>query len=120
AIVCASGAFAQSYPSKPVRLISQYAAGSTGDTLTRIVAGILQDSLAQPIIVENRPGAGGVVAAESVARSTPDGYTLLVAGPGTQVIRVYLVRQQTFDPVKDFTPVIALGESPVIVVAHPS
>src|SRR4051812_40198959 len=92
-------AFAQSYPSKPVRVVTQFAGGAPGDTLTRIVTGMLQESFGQPIVVDNRPGAGGVVAAETVAHAAPDGYTLLVAGPGTQVIRVYLVRQQTFDPV---------------------
>jgi tripartite-type tricarboxylate transporter receptor subunit TctC len=113
-------ALAQSYPSRPVRVVTQFAGGAPGDTLTRIVTGLLQEGMGQPIVVDNRPGAGGVVAAETVAHAAPDGYTLLVAGPGTQVIRVYLVRQQTFDPVKDFTPLIALGESPVLVVANPS
>jgi tripartite-type tricarboxylate transporter receptor subunit TctC len=116
----ASTAEAQSYPSKPVRVVTQFAAGAAGDVLTRIVTAQLQDSLGQPIIVDNRPGAGGVVAAETVARAAPDGYTLLVAGPGTQVIRVYLVKQATFDPVKDFTPIVAIGDSPVVIVAHPS
>ena len=91
-----------------------------GDVLTRIVTTHLQESLGQAIVVDNRPGAGGVVAAETVARATPDGYTLLVAGPGTQVIRVYLVRQSSFDPVKDFTPITAIGDSPVVIVSHPS
>jgi len=88
--------------------------------LTRIVSAQLQESLGQAIVVDNRPGAGGVVAAETVARAAPDGYTLLVAGPGTQVIRVYLVKQSSFDPVKDFTPITAIGDSPVVIVAHPS
>ena len=114
------GAQAQSYPVKPVRVVTQFAAGAAGDVLTRIITTQLQESLGQPMVVDNRPGAGGVVAAETVARAAPDGYTLLVAGPGTQVIRVYLVKQSSFDPVKDFTPITALGDSPVVIVAHPS
>jgi tripartite-type tricarboxylate transporter receptor subunit TctC len=116
----ATSALAQSYPSKPVRVVTQFAAGAAGDVLTRIVTGQLQEAMGQPIIVDNRPGAGGVVAAETVSRAAPDGYTLLVAGPGTQVVRVYLVKKATFDPVKDFTPVAALADSPVVIVAHPS
>jgi tripartite-type tricarboxylate transporter receptor subunit TctC len=111
---------AQAYPSKPVRVVTQFAAGSAGDVLTRVLTTQLTDHLGQPIIVDNRPGAGGVVAAETVARAAPDGYTLLVAGPGTQVVRVYLVRKSSFDPVKDFTPITGLGDSPVVIVAHPS
>ena len=111
-------AWAQPYPSKPVRVVTQFAAGASGDVLTRVLTTHLQESMGQPMVVDNRPGAGGVVAAEMVARSAPDGYTLLVAGPGTQVIRVFLVRKSSFDPVKDFTPVIALADSPVVVVAR--
>jgi len=118
--IVAAPVSAQSYPAKPIRVVQQYAPPATADTLTRIVAGILQDGLGQPVVVENRPQSGGVAAAEMVARSAPDGYTLLVAGASTQVIRAHLVRNSSFDPVKDFTPVAALGESPAIIVAHPS
>jgi tripartite-type tricarboxylate transporter receptor subunit TctC len=111
---------AQTYPSKPIRVVQQYSPPATADTLTRIVADILQDSLGQPILVENRPQSGGVAAAEMVARSAPDGYTFLVAGASTQVIRAHLVRNSSFDPIRDFTPVAALGESPAIVMAHSS
>ena len=118
--IVAAPVSAQSYPAKPIRVVQQYAPPATADTLTRIVAGILQDGLGQPVVVENRPQSGGVAAAEMVARSAPDGYTLLVAGASTQVIRAHLVRNSSFDPVKDFTPVAALGESPAILVVHPS
>lgn len=112
--------FSQAYPSKPIRVVTQFAAGAAGDVLTRIITTQLQESLGQPLVVDNRPGAGGVVAAETVARAVPDGYTLLIAGPGTQVIRVYLVKQSSFDPVKDFTPIVAIGDSPVVILTHPS
>lgn len=108
------------YPVKPIRVIIQFASGSAGDVLTRILTSQIQESLGQALIVDNRPGAGGVVAAESVARAAPDGYTLLVAGPGTQVVRVYLVKKSSFDPVKDFTPITAMADSPVVILAHPS
>ncbi len=121
AALCApASAYPQGYPGKPVRVITQFAAGAAGDILTRILTNQLADSFGQPVVVDNRPGAGGVVAAEAVARAAPDGYTLLVAGPGTQVVRVYLVRKSSFDPVRDFTPVTAMGDSPVLIVAHPS
>ncbi len=113
-------ALSQAYPVKPIRVVTQFAAGAAGDVLTRIVTAPMQDGLGHPIIIENRHGAGGALAAETVARAAPDGYTLLVAGPGTQVIRVYLVKKSSFDPVKDFTPITAIGDSPVVVVAHPS
>ncbi len=110
----------QSYPSKPVHLITQFAAGSTGDVLCRVMAGALSDATHVPVIVENRPGAGGVLAAELVARSAPDGYSLLVATTGTQVMRVHLAKNQSFDPVKDFTAITELGETATLLVAHPS
>src|SRR4051812_26023533 len=119
-LTLAAMAVAQPYPFKPVRVVTQFAAGASGDVLTRVLTTHLQETMGQPMVVDNRPGAGGVVAAEMVARSAPDGYTLLVAGPGTQVIRVFMVRKSSFDPVKDFTPVIALADSPVVVVARPS
>jgi len=113
-------ALPQSYPSKPVHLITQFAAGSTGDVLCRVMANALADATRVPVIVDNRPGAGGVLAAELAARSAPDGYSLLVATTGTQVMRVYLAKNQSFDPVKDFTPITELGETATLLVAHPS
>ncbi len=113
-------AAAQSYPSKPIHLITQFAAGSTGDVLCRVIATALSDATRVPVIVDNRPGAGGVLAAELVARSTPDGYSLLVASTGTQVMRVHLAKNQSFDPVKDFTPITEIGETTTLLVAHPS
>jgi tripartite-type tricarboxylate transporter receptor subunit TctC len=113
-------ALAQNYPVKPVHLVTQFAAGSTGDVLSRILATSMNELGGQPVVVDNRPGAGGVLAAELVARSAPDGYNLLVATTGTQVMRVHLAKIQSFDPVKDFTPITEVGETVTLFVAHPS
>jgi tripartite-type tricarboxylate transporter receptor subunit TctC len=113
-------AHAQSYPVKPVHLVTQFAAGSTGDVLSRILATSMNELSGQPVVVDNRPGAGGVLAAELVARSAPDGYNLLVATTGTQVMRVHLAKNQSFDPVKDFTPITEVGETVTLFVANPS
>jgi tripartite-type tricarboxylate transporter receptor subunit TctC len=110
----------QSWPSKPVHLVTQFAPGSTGDSLCRIMAQSLNDVTGQPVVVDNRAGAGGVLAAEAVARSAPDGYSLLVGTTGTQIMRVYLARKSSFDPVKDFTPITEVGETVTLWVAHPS
>ncbi|OGA34739.1 MAG: hypothetical protein A3G80_03610 [Betaproteobacteria bacterium RIFCSPLOWO2_12_FULL_62_13b] len=113
-------AWSQAFPSKPVKLLTQFAAGSGGDVLVRIVASATADVMGQPVVIENRPGAGGALAAELAARAAPDGYTLLAATPGTHVTRVFLVRNSSFDPVKDFTPITAVGETPTVIIAHPS
>ena len=111
---------AQSYPVKPVILVTQFAPGSTGDTLCRIMAESMKEVMGQPVIVDNRAGAGGVLAAEYVVRAAPDGYTLLVGTTGTQIMRVHLVKNSSFDPVKDFTPITQVGETPTLWVAHPA
>ena len=112
--------WAQSYPVKPVYLVTQFAPGSTGDTLCRIMAESMKDVMGQPVIVDNRAGAGGVLAAEYVVRAAADGYTLLVGTTGTQIMRVHLVKNSSFDPVKDFTPITEVGETPTLWVANPS
>jgi len=110
---------AQAYPVKPVRIITQFAAGSGGDIGVRVAGAAMSDLLGQPIIVENRAGGGGVVAAEAVAHSAPDGYTLLAATPATQVMRVFMAKT-SFDPVKDFVPVTALSQSVAVIIANPA
>jgi tripartite-type tricarboxylate transporter receptor subunit TctC len=112
-------AFAQSWPAKPVHLVTQFAPGSTGDNLCRVLAQSLNEVTGQPVIVDNRAGAGGVLAAESIARAAPDGYSLLVGTTGTQIMRVHLARKSSFDPVKDFTPITEVGETVTLWVAHP-
>jgi len=116
----AAGSLAQSYPSKPIRLVNQFAPGSSGDTTLRTLAPILSQDFGQPVVIDNRAGGGGVVAAELAVRAAPDGYTVLCATSATQIVRAFMVRGSSFDPVKDFTPVTALYSAITLLVAHPS
>src|SRR5437773_9989568 len=109
---------AQSYPTKPIRIIVPYAAGGAVDVVARLVGAKLQDSLGQPVIVENRAGAGGNVGADAVAKSPPDGYTILQNTNG-QAISPALYRALPFDTVKDFIPVTQLVATSTMLVANP-
>jgi len=111
-------AYAQSYPNKPIHIFVPFAAGGAVDALARIVSPKLGDSLGQPIVVENRPGAGGNLAADLVAKSAPDGYTLLLTTNG-HAISPALYRKLPFDAVKDFAPVTQLLATTLILVANP-
>jgi tripartite-type tricarboxylate transporter receptor subunit TctC len=113
-------AAAQSYPDKPVRIIVPYAAGGITDILARALAQQLTDRWGQQVIVENRPGGNSQIGAEYVARSVPDGYTLLVSADTTFVMAPHLYRDQKFDPLQDFAPITGLGVSPHALAAHPS
>ncbi|NCT96221.1 MAG: tripartite tricarboxylate transporter substrate binding protein [Comamonadaceae bacterium] len=109
---------AQTFPSKNLRLVVPFAAGGVGDLTARIVAGRLAEGLGRSVVIENRPGAGGVVAAETVARAEPDGHTLFLMSNGTAVT-AGLFKSLPFDTVKDFAPVSTLGFFDIAVVAHP-
>ena len=117
-IAASSAAAAQSWPAKPIRLMIIFAAGSSGDLFVRVFAPGLAESLGQPVVIENVAGAGGVVAAELVARAAPDGYTLLASISGTHVQRLYLARSSPFHPVNDFTPITTVVESVTYMVAN--
>jgi hypothetical protein len=106
----AGGAFGQPYPSKPIRIVVPFVAGGAVDALARMVGAKLSESLGQPVIVENRPGAGGNVAADAVAKSPPDGYTILQNTNG-QAISPSIYRSLPFDVVRDFIPVTQLVAS---------
>ena len=108
------------WPSKPVRFIVPFQAGSSSDTIARIVAQQLTDQLGQQIVVEDRVGGSGVVGTELVARSKPDGYTIGLANTSTHAAVVALTASLSFDPVKDFTPVALIGSSPFAVMATPT
>jgi tripartite-type tricarboxylate transporter receptor subunit TctC len=113
-------AFAQTYPSKPIRLIVPFAAGGGNDAVARLVGKRLADGLGQPVVVDNRPGAGGVVGAELAAKAAPDGYTLFLGGVGSHAINPSLHEKLPYDPVKDFAPVELLAQAPLVLVVHPS
>lgn len=120
ALLFASSAFAQSYPSKPIRLVVPYAAGGTSDILARQIGPKLTEVWNQPVVVENKTGANGNVGADFVAKSTPDGYTLLLTDVGGLVISASVYPQLPFNPSKDFSPVIMVAYSPHVLAVHPS
>jgi len=116
----AANLYAQNWPAKSVRIIAPFAAGGTADTLGRIVAAKLTDSLGQNFIVENRPGAGGLLGSEIVAKSAPDGYTFVVSGVASHAVAPALSAKPLFDPVKDFTHIALFGGPPSVFAVHPS
>jgi tripartite-type tricarboxylate transporter receptor subunit TctC len=113
-------AAAQDYPSRPIRLIVPFAAGQGADAAARIVAQRLSVGLGQPVVIENRPGAGGNIGAEAAARAAPDGYTLLVGSNGTHAANAALYGSLPFDPQQDFVPLAFIGSVPMVFVAAPS
>lgn len=114
-----SSAFAQSYPAKPIRFVVPSAAGGSTDIVARIVGQKLTSNLGQTVIIENRPGAGGIIGTEVIAKSPPDGYAVLLA-PGSHAINASLYRKLPFDTVRDFDPVIHICMLTGILVVHPS
>jgi tripartite-type tricarboxylate transporter receptor subunit TctC len=109
---------AQSYPSKTIRMIVPFPAGGPTDIVARPVAQLLGEALGQTIFIDNRGGAGGSIGADAVAKSTPDGYTLLMGTVGTSAINPTLYKKLPYDAVADFTPVGTVAGAPVAVVAH--
>ena len=105
-------AVAQSYPFKPVRVLVPFAAGSVPDVVARLSGEKMSGGLGQPVIVENRIGAGGRIAAEAVSRAAPDGYTLVLGTASTHIVAPFLVKNMPYDPVRDFTP-ISIAVNPV-------
>ena len=111
---------AQSWPAKPVRLVVPFAPGGTVDVLSRLLGERLAAALGQPFLVENRPGAGGNIGAEIVARAAPDGYTLLLSGSPTHAVNPTLYKKLAFDPIRDFAQIALIGASPNLLVVNPS
>ena len=120
-IAVASGAaFAQTYPNRPVKIVVPFPAGGGTDALTRFVAKGMEQRLGQPFIVENRAGAGTTLGATAVARSDPDGYTIMVGTASTFAAAPGLYKRLAYDPNKDFSPVMLFATVPFVLVAHPS
>src|SRR5262245_25904908 len=118
AIAFSSLAFSQAYPNKVVRIVVPYPPGGTVDTVARVVAARLSENLGQQFIVDNRPGANGTIGSNMVAKSPPDGYTLLVQA-STFVAAPLLMNNVPYDIEKDFTPITNLGAVPLVVTVNP-
>jgi tripartite-type tricarboxylate transporter receptor subunit TctC len=111
-------ASAQNYPSRSIAVVVPFPAGGSADTLARLIGQMLSERLGQAVIVENKPGAGGNLGTDAVAKAAPDGYTLLLT-PSSIAIAPALYTKLPFDPIKDFAPVTLLGSIPMVVVVYP-
>lgn len=112
--------FGQSYPDRPIRLVVPYAPGAAADQLARALGERLSQSLGQAVIVDNRAGAGGTLGADYVAKSPPDGYTLVLGTDASQATNVFLTRRFPYDPVKSFTPIAPVAINHIVLVVNPS
>ena len=106
------------YPTKPVRLVVPFAAGSATDSIARLVAQALTERLGQPVIVDPKPGASGQIAAEFVARSQPDGYTLFMTTNTSHSANPAMFKKLPYDPIRDFAPILLVGEVPFVLVVN--
>jgi tripartite-type tricarboxylate transporter receptor subunit TctC len=120
ALCIAWAASAQSYPSKPVRILCAFPAGGIADIYARIIGQRVTEAWGQPVVVENRTGAGGTIAAEAVAKAPADGYTLVMGAVGTHAVNVSLFAKLPYDPVKDFAAIALVLEAEGLLVVHPS
>src|SRR3954467_2334828 len=117
-IALATQLFAQAYPARPVKIVAPFAPGGLADVLSRALGERLQKQLGQPFVVENRPGAGGNVGADFVARADPDGYTLLMSSAGILTINEFLYPQMAFYPASAFAPVSVIADMPMLLVVR--
>jgi tripartite-type tricarboxylate transporter receptor subunit TctC len=115
-----TGGFAQGYPAKPIRIVVSFPAGGIADLYARIIGTKVQEGWGQPVVVENRTGAGGNIGAEAVAKSAPDGYTLNMSALGPHAVNVSLFSKLPYDPVKDFAAIALVLEAEGLLVLHPS
>jgi len=120
-LLCLAGlAQAQPYPVKPIHFIVPFPPGGGNDTVARAIAQQLGPDLGQPVVIDNRPGAGGSVGAELAAKSPPDGYTLFLAGVGSHAVNPNLHARLAYDPVRDFTPITLVATAPSVLVVNPA
>jgi tripartite-type tricarboxylate transporter receptor subunit TctC len=119
-MLLAGAAHSQGYPNKPIKLVVPLAAAGTGDTLARAVGEEMAKTLGQPVVIENRPGAGGLVGTEAVAAAAPDGYTLLAVSPAHVINPVLYKNKATYDALKSFEPITVMAFTHQVIVAHPS
>ncbi len=119
-LLTSTAGFAQAYPAKPVRIIVNFPAGGIADIYARVIGTRVQEAWGQPVVVENRAGAGGNIGAEAVAKSAPDGYTLNMSAIGPHAVNVSLFAKLPYDPVRDFVAVALVLEAEGLLVVHPS
>jgi tripartite-type tricarboxylate transporter receptor subunit TctC len=110
---------AQAYPAKPIRLVVGFAPGGAADTVARAFQEPLTRALGQPVVVDNRPGAGSSIAADHVAKSSPDGYTFLIASPSSILVNPLILPRAGFQPLKDLVPISLVSSSPLILAVNP-
>ena len=119
-LMASMSAMAQDFPVRPVKVVVASVPGSAPDVLARVLAESLGPALKQPVLVENKPGAGGGIGVDSVAKSPADGYTLVIGHDGTMAMNAVINPKLPYDPVKDFVPVAPLGFNEFVLVAHSS
>ena len=120
ALVFSGAALAQSYPTKPVRFIVSFPPGGSADLISRAIAPRMSEKLGQPVVVENRAGAGGMIGVDAVAKSPPDGSTIGLAAAGALTTNIHIYPSMPFHPEKDLAPISMLAMIPFFLVAHPS
>ncbi len=118
-VVASNAALAQQFPTKQVTLVGGYPAGAASDTLARAISDQLQQQWGQPVVVDNRPGSSGNLAATAVARSAPDGHTILVATDAMLTSNAFMFKAIAFDPAKDFAPVLNAAKNILVLAVHP-
>jgi len=120
ALASAGDTLAQSYPARPIKIVVPFAVGGIADTFARVIAQRVGESWGQPVVVENKAGAGGNIGADLVAKSAPDGYTLLMGSIGTQAVNQHLVKAMPYDALKDFVPIAHVLDAEGLLVVNPS
>lgn len=117
---CALGLHAQTYPSRPLRLIVPFPPGGSSDSVARVVVQKLSEGLGQPVVIENRPGVGGLLGSETVAKAAPDGYTLLLGSVSSLAVAPHIFANPKIDPERDFAAIAPIMSSPLTVIARPA
>ena len=113
-------ACALAYPTRPIQFIVPFPPGGGNDTVARAIAQQASPALGQPIVVDNRPGAGGIIGADAAAKAAPDGHTIFLGGVATHAVNPHLHPKLSYDPIKDFAPITLVASAPSVLVVHPS
>jgi len=119
-LACAAGLHAQTYPSRPIRLIVPFPPGGSSDSVARVVVRKFSEGLGQPVVIENRPGVGGLLGCEAVAKAAPDGYTLLLGSVSSLAVAPHMFANPKIDPAKNFAAIAPIMSSPLTVIARPT